>query len=105
MDQCGLHALCLLKEGRRSSSAKRVWSENERIQTELVAKEIDLRNEADEPEYNRLFVPPCDLRIPISSFKVSRTKGLDMNVALNKSSQEPPFRKPCANLSPAFAVP
>ena len=28
-----------------------------------------------------------------------------MNVVLNKSSQEPPFRKPCANLSPAFAVP
>ena len=28
-----------------------------------------------------------------------------LNVVLNKSSQEPPFRKPCANLSPAFAVP
>ena len=28
-----------------------------------------------------------------------------MNVVLNKSSQEPPFRNSFANLSPAFAVP
>ena len=31
--------------------------------------------------------------------------GTYMNVVLNKSSQEPPFRNSFANLSPAFAVP
>ena len=30
---------------------------------------------------------------------------LYMKVVLNKSSQEPPFRKSFANLSPPFAVP
>ena len=44
-----------------------------------------------------ILVPPLSLCVHIYIYI--------LNVVLNKSSQEPPFRNSFANLSPAFAVP
>ena len=51
-----------------------------------------------------LFHAPC-LSPSLPQLRSKGATVLHMGVVLNKSSQEPPFRKSFANLSPPFAVP